>query len=179
VRRAAWILTIALICSGRAPGHAADVADTASSQLSCDYSIVAPGDDGVAVLQGRCDDPAAGLGSAIGNELSGIDRASQLALGRTRFEDGGVFEQCALLGRLADDPRWVSDINSLEAQTVLADALSALGPVESVQTALHSRGKKVIQVDAEMVLLHQVPVSECAKQPPTIPTEALIWLAFE
>jgi hypothetical protein len=107
-----------------------------------------------------------------------LDRAKQLALGRTALIDVGVFDRCAFLARLAADPHWTRKINSLKAQAPLAVALTADGPSAAVRAAIEAQGKRVVRVSVEVVRIKE-SVTTCSKSPETVPFEALVWLSFE
>jgi len=150
----------------------------AGANSSCGYSIDPAGPDGVALLRGHCDHPREGLARLIQNSPGVLDRARELALGRTPLTDDGVFDRCALLAQLAADPHWTRRIDSLKAQAPLGAALTADGPSAPVRAAIEAQGKHVVRVSVEVVRTKS-GTTGCSKSPETIPFEALVWLSFE
>ena len=151
---------------------------TSSDGSPCNYAIDRAGLDGVALLRGQCDRPREGLARAIADSPGVLDRARQLALGRTALIDDGVFDRCALLARLAADPHWTRKVDSPKAQAPLAAALTADGPSAAVRAAIEAQGKRVARVSVEVVRIRK-SVTPCSKSPQTVPFEALVWLSFE
>ncbi|RHW17841.1 hypothetical protein D1610_04790 [Sphingomonas gilva] len=173
------MIALALLGGGCSAGQpSAATQPEQSADVACDYVIEPPGADGVAMLRGTCDAPAEGLARTLRGAES-LAGARQLALGRTALAAGGIFDHCALLARLARDPRWKDGIDSAGAAGPLNDALNAAGPVAPVEAALAAHGLRVANIQAEMVLIAGSPAAGCPASPRTVPSEAQIWLMLE
>jgi hypothetical protein len=135
--------------------------------------------DGTPMLTGDCTRDAKGIAAAFERAHGILKSAREIALGRTAFGSAGAFDRCAILARLADDPRWTASIDSSKANLPLRDALQADKLALSISDALAKAGRKLRGVSLEKVLLSDGPVNDCPKSPTRTPIEAQIWLGLD
>lgn len=174
-------LLLAMACSPQSQSQQAAPAEGNGHLIaaSCRYVITPPDADGIALLRGNCDAPAKGLAQAIERSASALRGARELALGRSAFVEGGIFERCMLLAKLKADPRWKPGIDSAKAMAPIRDALSTAGPSAPIHAALAAHGKRVKKVSVETVLLQTGARTACAGVVTPLPTEAQVWLVFD
>ena len=165
------LLTLAIMSYG---DSAAGVA--AASRCTLDF-ILLP--DGTPTLTGDRLRDAGGIAAAIARAHDTLEAAGDIALGRTTFGSVGVFDRCAVMARLADDPRWTASIDSRRAGGPLHDALKADVLAPSIAAALAKAGRKLRGVSVETVLLSEGPAEDCPKSPARAPIEARMWLLLE
>lgn len=164
------LLSLAVIsCDGRGASEAA--------ASNCTLDLV-KSPDGTQVLAGDCTRDAASIAAAIARAPTALKSGQEIALGRTTFGPAGVFDRCAVMARLADDPRWTASIDSSEASAPLRDALQAARLAPPIAIALAKAGRKLRGVSLETVLLSDSPVQDCPRSPARTPSEAQIWLSL-
>jgi hypothetical protein len=135
--------------------------------------------DGTPILKGECPRDAASVAAAITRAPAVAKTAREIALGRVALAPGGAFDRCAVMARLAADPRWTPSVDSAAAAPPLHDALKTGGLAPPVSSALAGAGRKLRGVSLEMVLLSDGPAADCAKSPARAPSEAQVWLLLE
>lgn len=150
----------------------------AAAASSCTLDLVVSA-NGTPMLTGDCTRDARGIAAAIARAEGTLKSAEEIALGRTGFGPAGAFDRCAVMGRLADDPRWTASIDSNKASVPLRDALQAEKLAPPISAAFAKAGRKLRGVSLEMVLLSDIPVKDCPKSPARTPIEAQIWLSLE
>jgi len=139
--------------------------------------ILAP--DGTPTLTGDCPRDAGGVAAALTRAQGTLASTSVIALGRTTFGPAGLFDRCAVMARLADDPRWTASIDSRRASVPLRDGLKADLLAPAIAAALARAGRKLRGVSLETVLLSDAPAEDCPKSPARAPIEARMWLSLE
>lgn len=135
--------------------------------------------DGTPILTGDCPRDASGIAAAFARAPGILQPAREIALGRTAFGLSGPFDRCAVMARLAADPRWTASIDSNKANVPLRNALQAGTLAPAISAALAKVGRKLRGVSLETVLLSDGPANDCPKSPAKAPIDAQTWLRLE
>lgn len=173
---AAALLVALSACGNGAAGDGSD--GKAATAPSCSLTM-SPDNGATALLSPGCTRDVATLAGALVANSDVVKAARSIALGRTTLDAAGPFDRCAVMARLADDPRWTEKIDSNGATAPLRDALNAQRVKPRVDAALAGTGRKAIGVSVEMVLLSDGAAKDCPKSPARAPTEAQVWLSLE
>lgn len=135
--------------------------------------------DGTAILAGDCPRDAGSIAAAITRWHGDLAPGKEIAMGRLPFGPAGAFDRCAVMARLASDPRWSASIDSSRATVPLKDALGAETLAPSVSSALAKAGRRLRGVGLETVLLSEGPARDCPKSPARTPVEAQVWMSLD
>lgn len=164
---------LALLAASCAPGDA-----NVAAPGICTLEPV-PSTDGLLKATDDCARDAKGLAAAVTQARERLGSGAEIALGQVPFEPNGVFDRCAIMARLADDPLWISSGDSGRLARPLQHALQSGALAPSIAEALAGAGRKLRSVSVETVLLSGRPATGCAKGPSRAPAEAQVWLALD
>jgi hypothetical protein len=109
-----------------------------------------------------------------------FDGTNRLYLGNARFSEG-PFDVCDIFYRLSKDPDWTSEINSVEAATVLERVIPDVKLFSTAQATLESVGISINSVSLETVILTEgAYIQDCPdmEPPKKLPTSALLDINF-
>jgi len=164
------LIVAAVLCCQGGMGAAAD--------SGCAL-VPAASPGGVSMVTGDCPRDARGVTAAIGRAPGILRQGAEVALGLVSFGPDGVFDRCAVMARLAGDPRWTASIDSGRAGARLRDVLQAGDLAPSVSDALARAGRRLRGVSLEKVLLADGRAGDCPASPTRVPIDALVWLLLD